>query len=379
MKIALVQFYSYHEEVLAPQIDYLLPDTDVYVAAPSVVFDNAYIKIFDNKIKRIEFSNKKYNEKNILHFGYRLFSIINKYFQLNASVKKNDINLIIFNTINRAFHFFLINLFFLNIGKIHIIHNAQLYLTPKSVKKLAVFIKNLFISRDVYQNYIDSRKFIDLSSFGWFFPNLLCLTQKQNTGPSCNDAITIVIPGSVDNSRRNYNGLYSSLKSASLVRLLTGNMLNIILLGKITPEETNKIKEVGLDTIIKTYIEYVGGEEMLSTIQNADAVAFLVDRTIGENINLYNKYKASGTSALALSFGVPCIVSSDFTVDKALETRTIIYPGTEIEKVFINIAERKINKDYFRKLKQLPLPSEYSYKQAREHYRKIVGLGNDRV
>jgi hypothetical protein len=112
---------------------------------------------------------------------------------------------------------------------------------------------------------------------------------------------------------------------------------------------------------------------MLRRIKSADALAFLADKSIGENCGLYNRYKATGTSALALSFGVPCIVSADFTLDEALKDRAFVYPGSQVETVLEDILRRKISKEDFRKLKALPLPPEYDPSFQRRHYRSLLG------
>jgi hypothetical protein len=145
-------------------------------------------------------------------------------------------------------------------------------------------------------------------------------------------------------------------------------------LGKISPEHQKEIDRRGLGAIIKTYDKYVSGEEFLQTIKYADAVAFLIDKNIGNNYQLYNKFKASGTSVLCLSFGVPCIVSDDFYIDDALRDRSIVYPGSNIEKIFIDIMNGTLSKKYFVEFKKKSLPILYSAEHQRLHYREILGL-----
>ncbi|MDR2194238.1 MAG: hypothetical protein LBP19_07210 [Treponema sp.] len=210
MRIALVQFYNYHEEVLAPQADFLLPDNDVFIAAPRRVFENDYIKIFGSRIKKIVFSDKSYDIHKKRYVIHRFFSILIKYIQLFRCVRSRRIDLIVFNTITKAFHFTCINVFFRKIEKVHIIHNAQNYTAEKTIKPLAVFKKNLFISYDVYNYYtntICTNKNKPL--FGWFLPTLINFVPHDavRTFPE----IIIVIPGSVDNSRRNYKGFLEAL------------------------------------------------------------------------------------------------------------------------------------------------------------------------
>jgi hypothetical protein len=374
MKIALVQFYSYHEEVLAPQINFLLPDNELYIAAPKDVFSNDYIKPFHNGIKKILFSSRKYNSRLIYTVPFRIFSILYKYFQFHSIVKRENIQLIIFNTINKHFHFKLIRFYFRHIDKIHIIHNAQLFTTEKTIKSLAMFKKNLFISQDVLNHYQKEFARFGVKNIDWFFPGLSSLiSSKEDAKNYCKNKIVIVVPGSVDNSRRNYKGLFDALEK------LDGKepVFQIILLGKISHEYQREIRRTGGgggNSILKTYDEYVPGEEMLQTIKYADAIAFLVDKNIGDNCQLYNRYKASGTSVLCLSFGIPCIVSSDFSIDSSLKDRSIVYPGSNIHKIFADILNGGLTKDYFTELKRKPLPIMYSTDFQRSHYRKILGI-----
>jgi hypothetical protein len=146
MKIALVQFYQYHEEVLAPQIDFLLLEHELFVAAPQEVFNNDYILAFETSITKVVFSNKKYNSKSILTVPFIILSIIIKYVHLFFIVKRNNIKIIIYNTINKRFHFFLIKILFRKTKNIHIIYNAQMFTTTKTIKSLSLFDKNLFLS-----------------------------------------------------------------------------------------------------------------------------------------------------------------------------------------------------------------------------------------
>jgi hypothetical protein len=357
---------------LAPQIDFLLPDNELFIAAPEEIFSNDYIKSFHGKIKKISFSSQKYN-KSIYNIPLRIFSIFFKYRQLNKVVKKENIKLIIFNTINKHFHFKFIHFYFKNIDKIHIVHNAQLFIEQKKIKALAMFKNNLFISQDVFNHCQKEILGGAAGNINWFFPGLGSFVSPEDGEKySCKDKIIIVVPGSVDYSRRNYEGLFDALEKIGGF----SPIFQIILLGKISPEHQNEIDRRGLGAIIKTYDKYVSGEEMLQTIKYADAVAFLIDKNIGNYYQLYNKFKASGTSVLCLSFGAPCIVSDDFHIDDALRDRSIVYPGSNIGKIFIDIMNGTLSKKYFMELKKKPLPIIYSAEGQRLQYREILGLSN---
>jgi hypothetical protein len=369
MKIALVQFYQYHEEILAPQINFLLPEHEIFLAAPQVIFKNDYILTFDRYIKKIVFNNNKYNKK-IFGVPLRIISIVVKYIQLFSSVKKNGIEMIVFNTINKPFHFPFIKILFNKTKNIHIIHNAQLFKTEKSIRPLLFFKKNLFISFDVYNYFINNHtKNIDKSIFNWFFP---CLNDfvphgyDNNPGILSEDKINIVIPGSVDDDRRNYNGLIRALDNIKDKEL----PFQIIFLGKISPKKRQLIEDKNLNHIIKTFAGYIPGTLMLFLMKNSDAAAFLVDKTI--NFQLYNTYKATGTSILCLSFGIPCIVSDDFILDVGLQNKAVIYPKDHIESVFERMINGDLTKAYFKRLKDTPVSQEYSPQFQRIHYKKII-------
>jgi hypothetical protein len=371
MKLVLVQFYQYHEEILAPQIDFLLPDNEVFVAAPPAVLEHDYIKIFNARISRIFFSDKKGNNKKTIYIFKRFLSILLKYIILSRAVKKNHIDLIVFNTLTKSFHFILINLFFKRKDKIHIIHNAQLFITRNSKRRLKTFRKNLFLSVDVYNYYIHNHN-DNTFKCDWFFPTLINLA---GTGLSDNDIfsedkINIIVPGSIDNKRRNYEGLFLALKKMEI----ENPNFQIFLLGKASSEIQRQIIDMKIDHIIKTFSEYIPGKVMLEYTKNADAAAFLIDPCIGGNHLIYNKYKITGTSVLCLTFSLPSIVSDAFDIDEGLKEKAIFYPGSNIENVFNEMLSGKLSKTYLRKLKALPLPPLYLPENQRQHYRALIGV-----
>jgi hypothetical protein len=371
MKIALVQFYSYHEEVLAPQINFLLPDNELYIAAPKDAFSNDYIRPFHNSIKKFTFNDKKYNNRLVYDIPLRIFSILYKYFQLYIFIKKEDIKLLIFNTINKQFHFKLIRFYFRNVDKIHVIHNAQLFTTKRTIKALAMFKKNLFISIDVLNFYQKKFPHIDKKNINWFFPGLNNLISSNKDEKNyCKDKIVIVVPGSVDCKRRNYEGLIDFLQKLDLKNV----PFHIIFLGKISMDNQKMLINKGVNHIIETYTEYIPGKTMLHIIKNADAIAFLIDSSIGANATLYNKYKATGTAAFCLSFGIPCITSNDYTLNYGLENKAVVYEGSHIETVFNDIITGKLSKAYFKELRERSIPSIYSLEYQRSHYRSMIGI-----
>jgi hypothetical protein len=266
-------------------------------------------------------------------------------------------------------------LFFGHVDKIHIIHNSDRYLTKKRIKPLYLFKKNLFISNDVYEYFIDKiTNLADPFLFDCFLPALSGILMENTVSDILSASkINIVVPGAVNDCRRNYVSLFTALKSLPAQEF----PFTVILLGKISPERQKEIDNLRLGHVVKSFTNYVPGQDMLYCVKNADAVAFLIDSGIGDNFQLYNKYKASGSSIFCLSFGTPCIVSDRFTIDKDLTTKAITYPDDHIECVFNDILSGKITKKLLKALKDIPIPYRYSYEYQKKHYRKLTGVEHE--
>jgi hypothetical protein len=287
MKIALVQFYQYHEEVLAPQIDFLLPDNEIFVAAPKILFEHDYMLAFEKKIKKIVFNNKKYHNK-IIYIPNRIISILFKYIKLFIAIQKHNIEIIIFNTINKPFHFLFIRTLFSKTKNIHIIHNAQMFKKERAIKSLLRFKKNLFISLDVYNYFTNNHAQNNKLKFAWFFPGLnRFLHDCDGSKYISKNKINIVVPGSVDDNRRNYDGLINALDGIKEQEL----PFQIIFLGK-TPEKKQRLIDAKkLNHIIKTFNDYVPGKLMLYLIKGI--LKFLVQP---------DRIKQGGTNGLSKNY-----------------------------------------------------------------------------
>jgi len=377
MKIAIVQFYPYHEEVLVPQIDYLYNNHKLYIAAPESVFNNDYISHYKDKIHPIIYKN---HTRKKIFFLTRIFSILYKYIILLKYHKREIFDIIIFNTITYKFHYSIIKLFLKNVKKIQIMHNSQSFIIKNNINYLKLFFNNLIISYDAYSRFKNDINLLFLPPsppIDWFYPllSLNIIKDKNNFNIIFDDSyINIVIPGSVDEKRRNYSSLFSALGKYKNKHALK---FKIYLLGKISSNIIEKLKNDGLCNIIYYYTEFISGYDMINCIKKADAVAFLLDSKLGENLHLYNNYKVSGTIGLCLSFGSPCIVSDEFFLESTLKNKAIVYPKDNIDYILSQIESGVLTKDYFTNLRSLPLDSKCSYEFQQEHYIKTLGIEND--
>ena len=373
MNIVLVQFYPYHEEVLAPQINFLHHDEHkLYIAAPESVFKNDYLINLKEYFVPVLFKNT-YHRK--FSFFFRIFSILKKYKILFKYHNKYHFDMIIFNTITKNFHYYLINKYFKNIKKIQIIHNSYPIIKNKG-KYLKLFYMNLFLSRDIHKYFLESLNLDnDDNLTGWFCPLLSDDNiNKKNISINFNDSyINIVIPGVVNEERRNYNSLFNALEK---YRNNTHLKFKVYLLGKISKEMIDKLINKGINDLLTYYTEFVSGDDMLNCIKNADAVAFLLDSKLGDNFSYYNKNKVSGNTNLCLSFGTPCIVSDEYLLENALKNKAIIYPNDNIDIIFDNIENGIVTKESLKELRSLNIDSQYSFSFQKKQYLKALGLTN---
>lgn len=358
---------------MAPQINFLYNDHEIFIAAPESVHNNDYISHFKNNYNAIIYKNSPRGKTS---FFSRFFSIFIKYIILFKYHKLNKFDVIIFNTITKDFHFFLIKLFLNKVKKIHIMHNSQRFLNKKRLKILNLFFNNLLISYDAYnrfKNDIDNL-IIPLPMINWFYPLLpfSIIEDKKCFNITFNNSlINIIIPGSINEERRNYSSLFKALE---VYKFKNDLKFKIYLLGKISFDMLEKIKILGLENIIIYFTEFISGLDMLNCLKNTDALAFLLDSKIGKNFINYNKYKVSGTTNLCLSFGTPCIVSDEYLLEDALREKALIYPNDKIGFIFEQIENGSLTKETFLKLRSLPLNTQCSYNYQKEHYLNALGI-----
>ena len=369
MKIAIVQFYSYHEEVLAPQIDFLCHKYEVFLAAPESVFKNDYIFHLLDSVSPIIFRDIK---KNKLFTLFNKLSIIGKYQKLLNAHRQNNFDLVIFNTITKNFHYSLIKFYFKRLKKIQIIHNGKHFLKKNNLKFLNIFDNNLFLSQDIYKRF---RETISPYSapLNWFCPLLSEKFVSHNKPGIAFDSqyINIAVPGSVNEKRRNYSSLFAALEN---YRNKPALKFRIYLLGKISDRMLDKLKKHGIENIVFFYQKFISGCDMLNCIKNADAVAFLLDSGMGGSFHDYNNNKVSGTTNLCLSFGVPCIVSDEYKLETALQEKAVFYKNDNIASILENIENGSLTKGDFKKLSLLSVDKLYYYENQQKHYLNAIGL-----
>lgn len=318
-KVLLVEFNDFHEEVIVPQLEFLKNTKyDVHL------FINEQVKSknldFDiDKINYIKGSNKYIKALYIIKI---LFYI-----------KNNNINIIIFNTLNSKYIEILNKILNNKLKKVAIVHNVDNFMQDKmDISNFMVLSENIF----TYTVALYEKKY----HFGYFYPLIhnqksKCLIQKTS------DQFQIVIPGLIELSRRDYLGLIELIKNITLKNV------HFIILGNISkldgPEVYKKIEEYNIQKYFTIYKQFVPYEEYFSVLKNADLIMPLIH----PNTQNYQKYHISKITAsfnMAFSFKIPLLIyESLYTLDE-FKNYSISYNKNQLISVLENLSKMEINK-----------------------------------
>lgn len=187
-------------------------------------------------------------------------------------------------------------------------------------KKITVFATLLSSTKQYIQETFKPKQSIVCIS-GSFFETESYQAQHANS------TLKIVIPGSVDLRRRNYNFILELLP-----HLNTKNRIEIVFLGGV--ERNNKIlvqfKAFNSAMVkIKTYDQlFIDTEEYERQIRTCDFILAPVQKFFqGESIvpEEYGLSKSSGSFFDAVRFGKPLIIGTDITIPEEIEKQCIRY------------------------------------------------------
>lgn len=314
-RILIIEAHDFHEEVILPQIEFLSAssyETHLFVNE-KIKKKNLSLPV--DSLKYIKSSNKL---KKLLS----IFTMINY-------IRKNKIDIIIYNTLEDKY-ISILNKFVPNkIKKIAIVHNVdELSNNKMDLNNFIVLSENVFIN---------TKKEYNLS---YFYP--LVYNQKTNKSDSHNDIekINIVIPGLVELSRRDYLGLIENFKFTTL------RHINFIILGNISKLDGckvyDKIKEYGLQPFFTIYEEFVPYEEYFSVLNNADLIMPLIHPNV-DNYRKYHTTKISAAFSMGFSFKVPFLIYESLYELSEFHKYSVNYNLSNLIEVLENLNHKRLN------------------------------------
>jgi len=322
MKILIFESHNYHEEVILPQIEFLLKDNNKH---------EIYLLINENiKNKSIKFPDckKKFIRNSKLGKFFQTIDIIN-------FINKNKFDMVIFNSLEDKF-LKIINPFLdKNIKKIAIVHNID------KLEKFKLDFKNFFVLSDHLLNFC--KKNYPNYNFSSFYPLIYNkemyiddLLKNNNK-----NLIYITIPGLVEQTRRDYTGLINLIKNKNL-----NKNIKFIILGNIKkgdgPKLLKLINESNLMDRFILFYDYIPYTKFFSILNSSDLIMPLIHPNVA-NYEKYKTVKISASFNMAFSFKKPLLMFEEFKNIDEFKDFGIFYNFENFVNVINIISIDKIN------------------------------------
>ena len=345
MKILILEFNNFHEEVIISQLDFLNDvKCDIHMFVHNEVkskfnFDKNNIKI--NYFKGNSKLSRIVNLKNVKHY-----------------IEKHKFDLVLFNTYENIEVQILS--YFIKQRKLAILHNADKIIKNKN--KTDNRIDNFIVlNKTIYNTLKKSNSKMNIS---YFYP--LINYQNSQYSHTEKDKIRIVIPGLVELSRRDYIGFINLLKDIHL-----NNNVEFVLLGNILkndgPEVYRYIEQNNLLDYFKIFKGFIPYEEYFSMISSADLIMPLIHPNV-ENFNKYHHTKITAAFTMALSFKIPLILYKSFEILEEYRNFSFFYDFGSLEEKLKSLTKEEINKIK----NKMRLSKDISYEEQKKRYINIL-------
>ena len=313
--ILIIEANNYHEEVILPQLKFLI-DTDYKVS----LFINEKVKN-----KGINFSdyNADINYIPAKRVHFNLLSIL----KTLLDIKKNSIDIIIFNSLEDKYVKVLSKFLPATIQVVAIVHNLE------SFEKNRLNVKNfLVLNQTVLSSMTKNRKNYNCN---YFYP----LVFQDEISTNKNKILEICIPGKIEHGRRDYLGLLKILNANK-------DMLNIkfIILGNISqhdgPSVMAKINEYQLNNSFQVFNEFVPYEKYFKILSRCDFVMPLIHPNI-KHFDQYHTVKISAAFSMGFSFKIPFLMYESIGKLEEFSRYSAFYNEQNLLEVLKTLEEKK--------------------------------------
>ncbi|MEQ6121097.1 hypothetical protein [Reichenbachiella sp. MALMAid0571] len=156
------------------------------------------------------------------------------------------------------------------------------------------------------------------------------------------EQINIVIPGNVQNQRRDYIGFIEALRTVSGQYL---EKIKFVILGNINKDDGSEmvslLKKYGLLRLFDLYDSYISDKDYHSVISESDYVMPLVHPPVFK-YHKYNEYKISGAFNLAFGHKKPLLMHDELKETSEFDRISIFYTLEKINDLFTDLI--KINR-----------------------------------
>jgi len=337
VKIALIEFNDFHEEVLFSQLDFLAGS------------DIEEIHLLTNK-KLVEKGLKPGKDVIFAPFEFNsYFDRIKALIKVFFYIHKNKIDVVVFNSLENIYVKLILKI--LRKRKIFCIaHNLDRFVEYKE-SNAAYFVLNKTLLSYIKNNY--------RVEANYFYPLIKTPERKRHQS---RENIRIVIPGLVELSRRDYLGWLEAIKNPP-------KNIEFVLLGNIRkndgPLVLSGIRKYKLEKIVRYYETFVPYKEYFDVLQSADLILPLIHPNV-ENFYNYHFSKITAAFTMAFSFKVPLLLYKSLHEMEEFQDFSIGYES------LLNVLG-SLDKQKIEILKQrMDNAQEISYEYQKERYKRLI-------
>lgn len=320
--------------------------------------------------------------------NYKVIVVCKKYTinylrYIQKYIKKNEFDVIFVNTIQD--HYLAFMLFNLNVKKMILtIHNINTWILPNKENREPRFIFRKLLRKMILKKY----KYINVLSenlkeyFMIYRKDKILYTLpyfvreiKETSSEKDTNNIRFVIPGNIEEKRRDYELVYNTFKK---VFKKHGN-ISIILLGKPIGQYGEKIiskfqqlKEEGCD--ITFYKEFVPQDIYDKEIEASDFIIGPINVPIvfDNTMEYYGTTKETGITFNIIMYAKPAILPCKFNIIKKLESGVVHYNNDE--DLILKIEEVISNKSYRKSLIEQAIKNsgEFSLENFQKYFKNNI-------
>ncbi len=311
MKILIVELSTSHTEIIEPTVKALKPWT-----VDLAIHENSFSKV-----------------KNLEH-QIKIFKLANasEVFQAQAIIKKNNYDIVIFNSAQgKNARSLIIKTLFVKSKFIGFHHNPEKLISSFTQSLIKFKIKKYILLAQFNKDYL-VRNGVDSKNLHVFYP---VIDQSQAAVAGADAQRLIAIPGVLEQGRRDYFGLIKTVlqnpDAYKNVRFeLLGNSLT-----HDGPEIKKQIMQTNLSDRFRLYDGYVEQTTLDNCLKRCDYVMSLMH----PGTKYFEKYlhtKISGAYNLAFSFRKPLLLHDLFSTIQDFKENCLFYNldnlGQQIQK-----------------------------------------------
>lgn len=319
-RVALIELSESHGECIYSQILFLHPEVS-----------SLHLILHEKQADQTNFRFENIN-RFFINTGDTLKQRLLAYFKIRKYLLNNKIDTVIFNTATGRI---IQELLFVLPGKLRYfgtIHDGRKLVKSSTQKSITKRIKKYFVLNDFIKRYLTEKGINDKpieTYYPVYFPPLPFEKLDKGAGD-----FWIIVPGKVEQKRRNYLSLINQLKSNPLPPqikfILLGPSRHFNGDGKIIEEELNKYN-LGENFVL--FEEYISNKTYFSYINKANLIMPLVEPG-NEFFNTYKYSQITGAYNIAFGFGIPLLFHEDLNHIEDLDRFGIEYnESTLIESI----------------------------------------------